>query len=107
MTRRPHECQARQYGDQIICAACGLNWDANDPEPPACKSIDRRTRKAQAVAKFEAENAAPKRQGLPDELPADLAAEMFRVLQYARGTGSDGIEAMRRAYRVLLDRVEI
>ena len=29
-----HNCQARQYGDQMICAPCGLNWDVNDPEPP-------------------------------------------------------------------------
>jgi hypothetical protein len=21
----------------MICAACGLVWDTNDPEPPSCK----------------------------------------------------------------------
>jgi hypothetical protein len=30
-------CQARQHSDQMICAACGLVWDTNDPEPPSCK----------------------------------------------------------------------
>lgn len=32
-----HNCQSRQYGDQMICAPCGLNWDTNDPEPPECR----------------------------------------------------------------------
>ena len=48
--KRPHECQARQYGDQMICAACGLNWDTNDMEPPACHKVDRRTKKAKEAA---------------------------------------------------------
>lgn len=29
-------CQAVQYSDQMICDRCGLQWDVNDPEPPAC-----------------------------------------------------------------------
>jgi len=29
-------CLARQYSDQMNCAACGLVWDVNDPEPPPC-----------------------------------------------------------------------
>lgn len=34
-------CQARQYSDQMQCGACGLQWDINDPEPPACgRSVD-------------------------------------------------------------------
>lgn len=24
-----HNCQARQYSDQMICAPCGLTWDTN------------------------------------------------------------------------------
>lgn len=28
-------CKARQYNDQMLCR-CGLAWDVNDPEPPAC-----------------------------------------------------------------------
>ena len=46
-----HDCQARQYGDQMICAPCGLTWDTNDPEPPECrKNIKRAIAK---VAKLE------------------------------------------------------
>lgn len=33
MTRR---CQARQVSDSMICRACTLTWDVNDPDPPAC-----------------------------------------------------------------------
>jgi hypothetical protein len=29
-------CQARQYSDQMICGRCALEWDINDPDPPAC-----------------------------------------------------------------------
>jgi hypothetical protein len=29
-------CKARQYSDQMMCSACGLQWDVTDPEPPAC-----------------------------------------------------------------------
>lgn len=30
-------CQARQYSDEMSCAACGLSWDMNDPNPPKCR----------------------------------------------------------------------
>lgn len=29
-------CKARQHSDQMACSECGLAWDVNDPEPPAC-----------------------------------------------------------------------
>ena len=29
-------CKARQYGDQMICGKCGLQWDVNDPDAPEC-----------------------------------------------------------------------
>lgn len=29
-------CKAIQYSDEMHCAPCGLRWDVNDPEPPAC-----------------------------------------------------------------------
>lgn len=29
-------CKASQHSDQMICSACGLVWDINDPEPPEC-----------------------------------------------------------------------
>lgn len=88
-----HNCQARQYGDQMICAPCGLNWDTNDPEPPECRKKPR-------TPKIEVE--APKVSGLPVELPVDVAAEMVRTYQANRG----GLPGMRAAYRLFLDRVE-
>lgn len=30
-------CEARQYSDEMICGRCGLRWDANDPDRPACR----------------------------------------------------------------------
>jgi hypothetical protein len=34
-------CAARQESDQMRCSACGLIWDANDPEPPPCRQLKR------------------------------------------------------------------
>lgn len=31
------KCRARQYNDQMACHHCGLAWDVNDPDPPACR----------------------------------------------------------------------
>lgn len=103
MSRRPHPCQARQYGDQLICAACGLNWDVNDPEPPQCHTFDARTRKAKATAKFEAEGQPAAGDKLPPELPPNVVADMDKTYK-AHGGGSKG---MRAAYRLLLDTMEI
>lgn len=103
MSRRPHLCQARQYGDQLICAACGLNWDTNDPEPPDCRTYDRRTRQAKATAKFEAEAQPAACDKLPPELPPTVAAEMVTTYQAHGGN----LKGMRAAYRLLLDRMEI
>ena len=76
-----HDCQARQYGDQMICAACGL--DA-------------------AIAHAKA------RQGLPHELPADVAVEMVKTYQANARDGIKGqIAGMQAAYRLFLDRVEL
>lgn len=101
MSRVPHACQARQYGDQLMCAACGLNWDVNDPEPPACRPTDRRTRQAKATAKFEAEAKPVKGDKLPPELPPDVASEMVKTYQAHGGH----LKGMRAAYRLLLDRM--
>lgn len=30
------KCKARQYSDSMQCV-CGLAWDVNDPDPPACR----------------------------------------------------------------------
>jgi hypothetical protein len=40
-----HQCQARQYSDQMCCGKCGLEWDVNDPEPPACKPEDTKPKR--------------------------------------------------------------
>ena len=100
-----HDCKARQYGDQMICAPCGLTWDTNDPEPPECRKNIKRA--AARVAAFEAEAVPvmPHRYGqgkFPPELPADVAGEMVLTFN-ANGRGLPG---MRAAYRLLLDRVE-
>jgi len=29
-------CQARRHQDQMACGPCGVQWDVDDPEPPAC-----------------------------------------------------------------------
>lgn len=100
-----HDCLARQYGDQMICHACGLNWDTNDPEPPECKKGTKRTKKAkEAAAGLDAAMTHAKaRQGLPHELPNDVAAEMVKTYQANAG----GLAGMQAAYRLFLDRVEL
>jgi hypothetical protein len=32
-------CKAIQQSDEMFCATCGLRWDVNDSEPPACATI--------------------------------------------------------------------
>lgn len=103
-----HDCQARQYGDQMICAACGLNWDTNDPEPPACRKNIKRA--VARVAKIEAEAAPlkPEAPKLPHELPDDVAVEMVKTYQANARDGLKGqIAGMQAAYRLFLDRVEL
>lgn len=96
-----HNCQARQYGDQMICAPCGLNWDVNDPEPPECRKVDRRLKVAKESVKFESKPREPGR--LPDKLPDDVATEMVKTYQANGGHGA----GMQAAYRLFLDRVEL
>lgn len=31
-------CGAVQQSDEMSCAACGLRWDVNDPDPPGCRA---------------------------------------------------------------------
>lgn len=33
--------KTRRHGDQYHCAACGKQWDHDDPEPPECKRESR------------------------------------------------------------------
>lgn len=40
-----NHCNARQYNDQMMCSHCGLAWDVNDLDPPACKPMSNRSRR--------------------------------------------------------------
>lgn len=55
-------CQAIQYSDQMQCGRCGLAWDVNDPDPPACSPTERR-----ATVRAEAKT-------LREQLPVILRA---------------------------------
>lgn len=110
MPKRPHECLARQYGDQMICAACGLNWDTNDPEPPECCKLDRRSKKARSAKEgLEAGFAhAKERRRVPDELPDHVAMEMAKAYHANAREGIKGrVAGMQAAWRVFLDTVEV
>ncbi len=104
-----HDCQARQYGDQMMCAPCGLTWDTNDPEPPECRKNIKRA--IARVAKIE-EQAAPRNAkqapAFPHELPDEVAVEMVKTYQANARDGLKGqIAGMQAAYRLFLDRVEL
>lgn len=99
-----------QYGDQMICAACGLNWDTNDPEPPECHKVDRRTKKAKSAKEgIEAAFAhAKERRRVPDELPDHVAMEMAKAYHANAREGIKGrVAGMQAAWRVFLDTVEV
>ena len=107
--QKRHDCKARQYGDQMICAPCGLNWDVNDPEPPECRKNIKRA--IARVAKIE-EEAAPLKskepRRLPVMLPDEVAVEMVKTYQANARDGLKGqIAGMQAAYRLFLDRVEL
>lgn len=96
----PRNCLARQHSDQMMCAACGLAWDVNDPDPPACRKVDRRSKIVKEIKTFETPPTKPKL--LPDQLPADVAIDMVKAY-LANGQSINGMQA---AYRVFLDRIE-
>lgn len=103
-----HNCQGRQYGDQLICAPCGLAWDTNDPEPPECRTNIKRG--VAKVAKFEAAAAPLKSQATlpPDKLPPDVAVEMVLAFRVNDQGGMRGqVAGMQAAYRIFLDRIEL
>ena len=67
-----HQCQARQYSDQMCCGKCGLAWDVNDPEPPKCKRHDDTKPKA-----------------------APVMATIYRVYQIALPVSDDNVQTLR------------
>jgi len=101
--KKPTQCQSRQYGDQIICAACGLNWDANDPEPPKCGNVDQRTKQAKAVSKFEEVGKPQTQLRMPYALPVEVAQEMAKV--FRANCAANDVHGMQAAYRLFLDRM--
>lgn len=97
-----HRCLAKRIGDEFHCDPCGLVWDASDPEPPACRMADRRTKVARAAA-AELKMPASNRQ-VPIELPEDVAAAMARTFNATASLDRAGqVRAMRAAWRVMLD----
>jgi hypothetical protein len=101
MSKR-NDCFARQYSDQMICSACGLIWDLNDPEPPACGKIDKRTKKIKKLKVLEPITGSLK---LPETLPIELATEMVKTFSVYAQLDTPVI-GMQAAYRLLLDRIE-
>jgi hypothetical protein len=55
---RPTACAARQGADQQMrCIRCGLVWDLDDPEPPACRDTPPPKPKVKKPRKGRARNA--------------------------------------------------
>lgn len=77
-------CAARRYSDEMNCTACGLHWDVNDPNPPACRP-----------------EPAPRLRELPDELPPHIAVRMHARFIQSREAGRCNVAGMRAAYGVL------
>lgn len=48
------ECKARVYGDQFHCHHCGLVWDLNDKEPPACGIVDHKENAERLIRRLDA-----------------------------------------------------
>lgn len=91
-------CHVRIYGNQNFCSACKLTWDTDDPDPPKCLK-----KSGAKQIEFEAQKVPAKPKGLPEILPRDVAVEMVKVFKHYP---TNQVEAMRAAYRVLLDRIE-
>lgn len=77
----------------MICGACGLSWDVDDADPPACNGIVTRAPVSVAVPSIT--------RTLPAELPQYLAARMAAVYITSRKAAPE--DRMRDAYRALLD----
>lgn len=102
---RTQICKARQSATEMRCAECGLAWDMNDPEPPECRKVDRRTREGQRTVRFEQQLKREKVQGLPEKLPADVVRAMAHAAR--NGQMMPSYAAIEAAYRVMRDMLEI
>lgn len=83
-----HTCHARQESDQMVCHRCGIRWDMNDPEPPAC-------RVARTIGPVEVPRI---RAWMPLALPDWLAEKMAII-----AAETPGPEGLKRAYAVFLE----
>ncbi|MFA5387557.1 MAG: hypothetical protein WC322_04190 [Candidatus Paceibacterota bacterium] len=67
---RPATCLARQGPDQQLrCARCGLVWDIDDPEPPACRD--------EPVQKPKAEKPSKRK---PKKMNAETIARLVQIV---------------------------
>lgn len=103
---RTHVCKARQFGSDMHCAECNLTWEYGDEDPPDCRKVDRRTREGTKTVRFERQM---QREGRPLVLPDALPVEVIKAMQKAAGSGRvvPSEEAIRRAYRVMRDMLEV
>jgi len=58
--RMMSKCEAVQHSDQMVCDACALAWDMNDPAPPECENARLNTelklsKKDAAITSYYAE----------------------------------------------------
>lgn len=106
------KCQVRQEGDEFACK-CGMRWGVG--EAPSCPSTNGHSHSAVVTAGHF--HVLPPFLGqcftmqVPVVLPDAIADEMAQAF-WARGTVTVGHagaeswrEAMKDAYRVLLDRL--
>ena len=45
-------CRLVVAGGETYCASCGLRWDTNDPEPPACPKENEPPKREPAIRYF-------------------------------------------------------
>jgi hypothetical protein len=113
VTARPAGCQARREGDGgVRCIACGLAWDHDDQDPPACgprkpSAWPFKESTEPPILEFAQSEPTPQTLELPIDLPADLAARMGRAFMVAYGSSGDHGAAMRAAWRVALDEFSV
>ena len=94
-------CQARQVSDQMSCPACGLVWDMNDPDPPACQTIQQREveKMKQVIANEPEEHTID--EFICDHLPAVAASRIKWEIDGERLAHSINGELGHRIQRIV------
>lgn len=106
MSRLPSGCSAERAVDfnGMRCAACGTQWENDDPEPPPCRTGVRAL--APLVVQGEPVVARVDLAGVPVTPPPELVERMVAAYEAWRNTGLDGRQrGMRAAWRMFLDEV--